>query len=99
MKPRTLFVNLILCLGAAAGSGAAQELPPFRPPAVPLVTHDPYLSIWSFSDKLTDSDTVHWTGKPHSLSSLVRIDGHPFRVMGTQPSDAPALNQTVSSPG
>src|SRR6476646_5640410 len=65
-----------------------------RPPAVPLVTCDPYLSVWSFNDRLNDADTHHWTGKPHTLMSLVRIDGKSYRLAGAQPANVPAMEQT-----
>lgn len=90
-------VLLGIALNSSNPSGLAaadQNLPPLRPPAVPLVAHDPYFSIWSQGDKLTDVDTTHWTGKPHRLTSMVRIDGKAFRLMGKEPADVPALPQT-----
>jgi hypothetical protein len=65
-----------------------------RPPAVPLVTHDPYFSIWSMSDHLNDGPTRHWTGKAQRLTGLVRIDGNVFRWMGDAPRSVAALPET-----
>src|SRR3974390_2020851 len=75
-------------LGTSIAEAASTNLA-LRPPSVPLVACDPYFSIWSPADKLTDADTVHWTGKPHRLTSLIRIDGQAFRLMGTDPAYVP----------
>jgi hypothetical protein len=86
--------GVTLALSLSLVSLGAMEAPFLRPPAVPLVACDPYFSIWSPADTLTGADTTHWTGKPHRLTSLVRIDGRAWRLMGTQPEETPSLPQT-----
>jgi hypothetical protein len=78
-------------LSLTLATSAAERL---RPPAVPLVACDPYFSIWSPADQLHAADTVHWTGKPHRLTALLRLDGATYRVMGAQPEQIPAVRQT-----
>jgi hypothetical protein len=77
-----------LLLGALAASAQ------LRPPAVPLVAHDPYFSIWSMSDRLNADGTRHWTGKPNTITAYARIDGKSYRVMGRDRQGAPELPQT-----
>ncbi len=83
---------LLGSMGLFSASSAVGQ--PYRPPAVPLVVHDPFLCIWSCADHLTDDCTRHWTRRPSSLDSLIRIDGHTFRLMGQQPRNVPAFPQT-----
>ena len=94
MKTIALFPRLWFCLSLAtvliaALAAQGQE----RPPAVPLVEHNPYFSVWSMADKLTDQDTKHWTGARQPMVGLARIDGQTYRFMGGQPRMAPAMNQ------
>ncbi len=87
------YSRLLLALCAAILPSAFSA--DFRPPAVPLVTHDPYFSLWSFSDHLNDADTKHWTGVTQSMTSLARIDGKLYRMMGgpARRQPMPALTQ------
>jgi hypothetical protein len=98
MKPcRKIHALLILLIFAAAGRAKSEQ----RPPATPLIAHDPYFSIWSITDKLADSDTVHWTMGTQPINGLIRIDGKPYRFMGKGPNlrplVVPAILQTSSA--
>lgn len=77
---------LVLTLFSATGSLRAQ-------PAVPLVTLDPYISVWSLTDRLTDDWPKHWTNNSMGVSGMVRVDGKAFRWCGPTPRDIPAAQQ------
>src|SRR5208337_1062287 len=66
--------------------GVASTLSQQRAPATPLITHDPYFSIWSATDNPADSETTHWTGSAQPIAGIARIDGKSFRFMGHNPS-------------
>jgi hypothetical protein len=86
----------VLLLLLAAAASAAQTLAPFRPPAVPLVTHDPYFSVWSMSDRLADDRTKHWTGAPYGMVGMIRIDGRAYRLMGQSHNPLPEPMQQTA---
>ena len=53
-----------------------------RPPAIPLITVDPYFSVWSPSVELNKTTPIHWTEKPMTLVGEVEIDCEKLRFMG-----------------
>lgn len=53
-----------------------------RLPSVPVVVSDPYFSIWSPYDQLTDGSTRHWTSAEKPLQGLLRVDGVTYRFLG-----------------
>ena len=65
-----------------------------RPPAVPLVAHDPYFSIWSMADRLNGEGTKHWTGKPNTLTASRASTAKAYRIMGRDRQARQRLAQT-----
>ena len=74
-----IFTALIILNVAAMIFGQSTKAPAF-----PLITHDPYFSIWSTTDKLADSPTKHWTGAEHSMMGMLKVDNKMYRFMGNK---------------
>jgi hypothetical protein len=94
MKAGSLAMQVFCCFAICAPLWAASGTSGFRPPAVPLVTCNPYFSVWSTADRLTYDATRHWTGSKQELHSLVRIDGRAWRILGDARREIQPMPQT-----
>ncbi len=77
----------------------------FRAPAYPLITVDPYMNVWSNTEKLYDDTPRHWTGARHFMTGVVTFDGVSKKFMGmvnpdnsiyrTEPDVIPQVSREV----
>ncbi len=89
-----LFILSLLSLDALAQGTIT------RPPAVPLMTVDPYFSVWSFVNNPANDYTRQWTGNTMGICLMIKIDGKSYRVVGKDERSLPALDlkQTIVDP-
>ena len=53
-----------------------------RAPCIPLITVDPFFSVWSATDSINYSETINWTGKNNSIIGTVTVDGKKQLFLG-----------------
>ena len=92
------FTGIMLMLCMTTKALPTDFFKPYRPtnlrlPAVPLIVNDPYFSIWSPYDKLTDGTTRHWTDQEKPLEGFLRVDGVTYQWMGTNKGQATTAQQ------
>ena len=92
------FTGIMLMLCMTTKALPTDFFKPYRPtnlrlPAVPLIVNDPYFSIWSPYDKLTDGTTRHWTDQEKPLEGFLRVDGITYQWMGTNKGQATTAQQ------
>lgn len=54
-----------------------------RVPSLPLITIDPYFSLWCEESVL--KNTIHWSSKPNTTCAQVTIDGKKYHALGKKP--------------
>ncbi|MEO6497694.1 MAG: DUF4965 domain-containing protein, partial [Mucilaginibacter sp.] len=82
MKLNKLYTTILcawICL-VFAGRVSAQMT---KTSAYPLITHNPYFSIWSPTDELHGSTTTHWSGSKQAITGMIDVDGKIYSFLGT----------------
>ena len=70
----------------------------FRAPSAPIVSCDPFFSIWSGADAPTCADTEIWYGDKQPISIQIELDGVRYRLMGAKAEPAKRGDRVADVP-
>ena len=59
-----------------------------RAPSIPLITVDPYFSVWAPHEKLNFRTTRHWTGAENPIFAEAIVDGERASFLGYERESA-----------
>jgi hypothetical protein len=79
-------VSVVVLFGLVAGADALI----FRPPAIPLITTDPFTQVWMRGSTSTSAGVTHWDGDAKTTTGMIRIDGETFTYLGNAAAEQPA---------
>lgn len=57
-----------------------------RMPSVPLITVDPYFSVWTHN--INNEPTTHWTAAENNIIGHICVDGNVYRFLGDDNKEA-----------
>ena len=85
---------------AAVSVSIAAASAPFRPPAIPLLTTDPFIQTWMRGDTATSAQVTHWDGVEKQMTGVVRVNGEPYQFLGScTPAPATEPGPAATFPG
>ena len=84
MKKLLFLLGALMLSGVVYGAAPVNFQNDLRAPAYPLVTVDPYFSVWSFADTAYEDMTRHWSGRKQPMLAAVRVDGVTYRLLGNE---------------
>ncbi len=96
---RLLLASSVMTAAAFIGQTAgAQTFTPIRPPAVPLITREPYMNTWlrTPTDIAPGVWPEYWNGNIKAMTGIAYIDNKPYLFLGAPgtPSIPNLMKQT-----